>query len=140
MRPFTHDIVMTEFDRRRLEGMLQLLRERSGVDPWNLHALELELGRARVVPPERVPPTVVTMNTRVRLCDLESGEQLVVSLAFPAARASNDSSVSVLSPLGLALLGCREGDVMEWQTQQGLRRLRVDAVIYQPEAEGHFFA
>lgn len=139
MRPFTHDIVVTEFDRRRLEGMLQVLRKRSGVDAWNLDALEVELGRARVVPPERVPPTVVTMNSRVRLCDLDSGARIVVSLVFPARRAGQASSVPVLSPMGLALLGCREGDVMEWPTQEGLHRLRVDAVLYQPEAEGDFF-
>jgi len=139
MKPFTHDIVLTEFDRRRLEGMLQFLRKRSGIDPWNLATLELELGRARIVPPDRVPPTVVTMNSRVRLRDLDSGDQISVALVFPAGRTSNDSSVPVLSPLGLALLGCREGDVMEWRTQEGLRRLRVDAVIYQPEAEGDFF-
>ena len=138
MTPFTHDIVLTEFDRRRLEGMLQLLRKRSGIDPWTLRALEAELGRARIVPPERVPPTVVTMNSRVRLRDLDSGDQIVVSLVFPAARTSNDSSVPVLAPLGLALLGCREGDVMEWTTQEGPRRLRIDAVVYQPEAVGDF--
>jgi len=138
MRPFTHDIVLTEFDRRRLQGMLQVLRERSGIDAWNLDALELELGRARVVPPERVPPTVVTMNSRARLRDLESGAVIAVSLVFPAGRASSESSVPVLSPLGLALLGCREGDVMEWRTEQGLRRLCIDAVIYQPEADGKF--
>jgi regulator of nucleoside diphosphate kinase len=139
MRPFTHEIVLTKFDHRRLKGMLQVLRRRSGVDPWNLNALEVELGRARIVPPESVPPTVVTMNSRVRLRDLDSGDQIAVSLVFPAARASNASSVPVLSPLGLALLGCCEGDLMEWPTQEGARRLRVESVIYQPEAQGDFF-
>jgi regulator of nucleoside diphosphate kinase len=139
MRPFTHDIVLTEFDRRRLEGMLQLLRKRSDIDAWNLDALEIELRRARVVPPERVPATVVTMNSRVRLRDLDSGAQMVVSLVFPTRRTWNESSVPVLSPLGLALLGCREGDVMEWPTQEGLHRLCVDALLYQPEAEGNFY-
>lgn len=140
MRPCTHDIVLTEFDHRRLEGMLQFFRKRSGIDAWNLDALEFELGRACVVPPEQVPTTVVTMNSRVRLRDLDSGAPLVVSLVFPTGRASHASRVPVLSPLGLALLGCREGDVMEWRTQEGLRRLRLDAVLYQPEAEGDFFA
>lgn len=139
MRPFTHDIVLTSFDHRRLAGMLELLRKRSGVDAWNLDALEVELGRARVVPSERVPATVVTMNSRVRLRDLDSGAEIVVSLVFPAERLWNDGVVPVLSPLGLGLLGCREGDVMEWRTQEGLRRLRLDAVIYQPEAEGNFY-
>ena len=139
MRPLTHDIILTEFDRRRLKGLVQVLRQRSGVNPWNLDALELELGRAQVVPAEQVPSTVVTMNSRVRLLDLDSGDAIAVSLVFPSRPASEDASVPVLSPLGLALLGCREGDVMEWRMHDGLRRLRVDSVLYQPEAAGDFF-
>ena len=140
MRPLTHDILLTEFDRRRLDGLLRVLRERSTVNPWNLDALELELGRAQVVTPERVPSNVVTMNSRVSLLDLDSGARTLVSLVFPDSQAHDASSVPVLSPLGLALLGCREGDVMAWQTADGPRRLRVDSVVYQPEAAGHYFA
>ena len=128
-----------EFDHRRLRGMLQLLRARSGANDWNLDALEMELGRAHVVPREQVPATVVTMNSRVRVRDLDNGDQLVVSLVFPADRSASGSNVPVLSPLGLALLGCREGDIMEWTTPEGRRRLRLEAVIYQPEAQGEFF-
>ena len=79
------------------------------------------------------------MNSRVRLLDLDSGDAIAVSLAFPSGPAAQDASVPVLSPLGLALLGCREGDVMEWRMPDGLRRLRVDSVLYQPEAAGDFF-
>ncbi|HEX6241261.1 MAG TPA: GreA/GreB family elongation factor, partial [Polyangiales bacterium] len=139
MRPFTQHIVMTEFDRHRLQGMLHVLRKRSGVNAWSLDALETELARAHVVSPQQIPATVVTMNSRVRLRDLDTGVVLVVALAFPAGGAAQDASVPVLSPLGLALLGCREGDVMEWRTRQGPRRLRVDAVVYQPEAAGDYF-
>src|SRR4051794_33109280 len=105
MRPLTHDIVLTQFDRRRLEGLLQVFRRRSGVDVWNLDALELELGRARVVPAERMPANVITMNSRVRLLDLDSGDRTAVSLVFPDAQVEDDSRVPVLSQLGLALLG-----------------------------------
>ena len=139
MRPLTHDIVLTQFDRRRLEGLLQVFRRRSGVDVWNLDALELELGRARVVPAERMPSNVITMNSRVRLLDLDSGDRTAVSLVFPDAQVEDDSRVPVLSQLGLSLLGCREGDVLAWQTEDGPRRLRIESVIYQPEAAGHYF-
>ena len=139
MRPLTHDIVLTQFDRRRLEGLLQVFRRRSGVDAWNLDALELELGRARVVPAERMPANVITMNSRVRLLDLDSGDRTAVSLVFPDAQVEDDSRVPVLSQLGLALLGCREGDVLTWQTPDGPHRLRIESVIYQPEAAGHYF-
>lgn len=139
MRPLTHEILLTEFDRRRLQGLLHVLRKRSGIDAWSLDALELELERAQIVPPERVPSDVVTMNSRVCLLDVESGARTTVSLVFPDTQATDASRVPVLSPLGLALLGCRVGDVMTWQTTQGLRRLRVDSVVYQPEAAGEFF-
>jgi regulator of nucleoside diphosphate kinase len=140
MRPLAQDILLTEFDRRRLQGLLQVLRKRSAVDLWNLDALELELARAEVVAPECVPPNVVTMNSRVRLLDLDSGERTSVSLVFPDAAPNDGVNVPVLSPLGLALLGCREGDVMAWPTPEGMRKLSLERVIYQPEAAGHYFS
>jgi len=73
------------------------------------------------------------------LLDLESGDRTAVSLVFPDAQVDDDSRVPVLSQLGLALLGCREGDVLAWQTRDGPRRLRIESVIYQPEAAGHYF-
>jgi regulator of nucleoside diphosphate kinase len=140
MRPLTHDIMLTEFDRNRLEGLLRVMRARSGIDPWNLDALELELKRARIVPIERMPANVVTMNSRVSLLDLDSGERTSMSLVFPYAAAHDHVNVPVLSPLGLALLGCREGDVLAWNTSEGPRRLRIECVVYQPEAAGDFAA
>jgi regulator of nucleoside diphosphate kinase len=140
MRPFRNDIVLTDFDHRRLRGMLQYLRTRSSVNEWNLDALEMELRRAHVVPPEHVPSNVVTLNSRVRLCDVDTGDELVVSLTFSSDGRAFGANVPVLSPLGLALLGCREGDVMAWPTPDRPCRLRIDAVIDQPEAQGNFFA
>lgn len=139
MKPLTHPIVMTEFDWRRLRGLLRILRERSSVDVTNLNALELELERAQVVPADRVPSNVVTMNSRVMLVDSDGEHRTSVSLVFPDAPACEGSGVPVLSPLGLALLGCREGDEMVWPTRNGERRIRLERVIYQPEALGHYF-
>lgn len=138
MKPLTHDIVMTDFDWRRLRGLLRILRERSSVDVNNLNALELELERARVVPAERVPSNVVTMNSRVTLLDADGDHRTSVALVFPDSPASEGSGVPVLSPLGLALLGCREGDEMVWPTRNGVRRIRLERVTYQPEALGHY--
>jgi regulator of nucleoside diphosphate kinase len=139
-RPLTHPIVLTNFDRNRLRNLLALFRERSSVVGSCLDALDHELARARIVPASEVPPDVVTMNSRVSLCDLESGERSTVSLVFPRARDTGDDAVPVLSPLGLALLGCRAGHVLSWDTPDGLRTLLIERVAYQPEAAGlyHF--
>ena len=141
MRPFTNKTLITEFDQRRLKGLLSGVRKRSGVDAWRLTALELELERAEVVSPLEVPSGVVTMNSRVRLLDLDTGERTYVALVFPDATSTGPGTdVPVLSPLGLALLGARAGEVMEWPLPTGQRRLRVEDIVYQPEAAGHFFS
>jgi regulator of nucleoside diphosphate kinase len=138
MRPLTHDIVLTQFDHRRLKGMVNLFRTRSSVDPCSLDALELELERAQTVPPHAVPSDVVTMNSKVILCDLATGARGRVTLVFPDARAPHGQRVPVLSPLGLALLGCRVGHVLEFFSLGGPRKLCIEAVEYQPEAAGNF--
>lgn len=140
MRLLTHETVLTEFDRQRLRGLLQVLRKRSAVDASNLDALKLELERAQVVPPERLPADVVSMNSRVTLLDVDRRDQTTFALVFPDAPNNDGAALPVLSPLGLALLGCREGDEMEWPTREGTRRLRVERVMYQPEAAGDYFS
>jgi regulator of nucleoside diphosphate kinase len=74
------------------------------------------------------------MNSEVALRDLDTGEELVLTLVFPAAANAEARRVSVLAPLGTAVLGYRARDVIEWQVPGGMRRLRVERVLYQPEA------
>jgi regulator of nucleoside diphosphate kinase len=84
---------------------------------------------------EPVPADVVTMNSEVRLMDLDSGETKVYTLVFPS-QARSKNAVSVLAPIGTAILGYRVGSVIEWRVPRGVRRLKVLAVLYQPEAAG----
>lgn len=140
MEAATSKIILSQFDRRRLEGLLRVFRQRPEVDPYHLYALERELARAEVVSTDAMPAGVVTMNSRVALRDPESGAWLEVCLAFPGSGAGRrELSVPVLSPLGVALLGRRVGDVLEWNTAEGPRRFCIERLLYQPEAEGHHF-
>jgi regulator of nucleoside diphosphate kinase len=139
MKAPAHDVVITDFDRRRLQGLLQVLRSRSGINSWNLDALELGLKRARTVAADAVPSDVVTMNSKVTLRDQATGECLTVTLVFPDASAQDRQRLPVLSPLGLALLGCRVGNVLEHKTSGGLRHLVIEKLEFQPEAKGNYF-
>jgi regulator of nucleoside diphosphate kinase len=132
-----HPIVMTDFDFRRLEQLCELLRERAA-GPASLQALEEELSRADVVAQQRVPAGVVTMNSEVLISDLDTGEQRSVKLVFPGRAGSDAACVSVLAPMGMALLGCREHEELSCSTPFRQRRLRIDRVLYQPEAAGDF--
>lgn len=135
----THDIVLTHFDHTRLQGLLRVLRKRSGVNSWNLDALELGLTHARTVAPDAIPSDVVTMNSKVTLRDVATSECVSLTLVFPDACARDGQRVPVLSPLGLALLGCRVGDVVEHSKPGGPQRLLIERLEYQPEARGNFF-
>jgi regulator of nucleoside diphosphate kinase len=74
------------------------------------------------------------MNSRVCFIDLDTGEEMICSLVFPGEADIEQHKLSVLAPIGIALLGYRAGDTLEWKVPAGLRRLKVKEVLYQPEA------
>ena len=129
-------LIISELDRQRLEALIDSDRTASRVREDYLATLEAELGRARVVPAGKVPPDVVTMNSVVRLRDLDSDETEEYELVYPADADMAHNRISVLAPIGTAILGYRLGDVVEWPVPAGLRRLRVEEVLYQPEGAG----
>jgi len=126
-------IYITDDDCERLRRLIAGRRGVYSIDQEYLDVLEQELDRAEVVEPGAIPRDVVTMNSKVRLKDLDSGETREYRLIFPAENRTDDS-VSVLAPIGTAMLGYRVGDVIQWQVPKGTRRLKVMQVIEQPEA------
>lgn len=125
-------IFMTKHDHERLSGMLA----NHAVGREDLKKLEEELDRAEIVDVRELPPDVVTMHSVVRLRDLDSGELRTYRLVYPSEAGRGEASLSVLAPIGTALLGYRSGDTIEWAVPRGMRRLQVLEVLYQPEAAG----
>jgi len=130
-------IFITQFDKDRL---LELIRvaEDFGTGRQDLRDLREELERATLVPSEDIPASVVTMNSRVVLRDVDSEQPMTVSLVFPADADASAGAISVLAPVGTAILGYSETDIVEWPVPAGMRRIRVEKVLYQPEAAGDF--
>ena len=125
-------IRVSRFDLERLERLL----EKVGPRP-ELERLRDELDRAEVIEPSDVPPNVVTMNSRIRFADEETGEESEISLVFPRHADTEQGRISILAPVGPALLGLSVGATIEWPVPEGrTRRLRVVAIAYQPEAAG----
>jgi len=132
-------IYITTSDYHRLSGLIEMSRERNGdADREYLDQLEEELGRAELISPEEIPADVITMRSKVSLKDLKSGQTVMYSLVFPSEANSNEGHISVLAPIGTALLGNRSGDVVESKVPSGLRRLKVKEILYQPEAAGNY--
>ena len=131
-------IYVTEPDYQRLSGLIEVTREHNGVDREYLNKLEAELDRAEIVDPKQIPADVVTMRSKVRLKDLVSGEANTYSLVFPKEANFTEGKISILAPIGTAILGYKTGDTIEWPVPSGVRRLRVDKILYQPEAAGNY--
>lgn len=127
-------IYITEEDFERLEGLLAGAMRQGGRDQENVTRLAAELDRANVVPGDTIPADVVTMDSEVVLRNLDTGEEMVFTVVFPGKANVEQRRLSVLAPLGAAVLGYRAGDVIEWQVPGGVRRLKVEKVLFQPEA------
>ena len=127
-------IEISEPNARVLRG---LLRARNGAthDQEHLNDLRVELDRALVLDPSRLSPSVVTMHAAVRVRDLESGHRQKLTLVSPSEANVSAGRISVLAPLGTALLGYRQGDVVEWVMPGGLRRLLIEEVRQQPATD-----
>jgi regulator of nucleoside diphosphate kinase len=122
-----HPIVISEIDAARLRDLLAM-RARSERDQDHLEELAAELERARIAGAEDVPADVITIHTRVEVLDLESGERRELTLVLPRESDAAAGRISVLAPLGTALLGYRAGDEVEWLMPGGLRRMRIERV------------
>ncbi|HET8720828.1 MAG TPA: nucleoside diphosphate kinase regulator [Nitrospira sp.] len=130
------DIYITDYDLTRLRELLGVGISFGNRDRQSLEALQGELDRAHIVEPQDVPRDVVTMNSRVLLTDVETNEEQVYTVVFPSDANVEQRKISILAPIGTAILGYRVGDTVEWPVPGGMRRLRIDEVLYQPEAAG----
>lgn len=134
MRP--KDIVVTEADYGRLQRLIESSRQFRSRDAEHLEMLEQELERALVVKVGEVRHDVVTMNSEVRIKDLNSGHEVTYQIVFPRDADIAKNRISVLAPIGTALLGYSAGSIVELQAPSGMRRFRILDVGYQPEAAG----
>jgi regulator of nucleoside diphosphate kinase len=126
-------LVITETNMERLRHLLESAKKFLSRDRQYLNDLEEELDNAEVVPANQVPGDVVTMNSTVRVKDLDAGLDLTYTLVFPRDANYNEHKISVFAPIGTALLGYRRGDVIEWKVPAGRKRLKVEEILYQPE-------
>ncbi|WP_263143944.1 nucleoside diphosphate kinase regulator [Pseudomonas sp. RIT-PI-AD] len=127
-------ITITRLDLQRLERLLDSLETYGPA----AEALEAELARAQVVGHDEVPPGVVTMNSRVHCREENNGKDYHLTLVYPQD-AGAEGTVSILAPVGCALLGLSVGQHIDWPAPSGKAlRLTLLAVEYQPEAAGEY--
>ncbi|WP_299708364.1 nucleoside diphosphate kinase regulator [uncultured Pontibacter sp.] len=130
-------IYLTEQDYKRLVDLVQQQRQGAGAHA-NIAKLGEELKRAKRVASEEIPAEVVTMNSSVLLRDLKSGNAMEITLVYPKDADVSARKISILAPVGTAIIGCKEGDKVEWPVPSGTINYKIEKVTFQPEASGNF--
>lgn len=104
----------------------------------DLSRLEDDLATCRIVTPEEMPANIVTLHSKVKYLDLESNKERVVTLVFPSNADISKGRISIVVPLGAAILGRAEGDIVSLKVFGGTMTIRIEEVLYQPEAAGDY--
>ncbi|MBF6022932.1 nucleoside diphosphate kinase regulator [Lysobacter niastensis] len=129
-------LLLSRLDVERIEALL----DQPAVEGIDTTALQAELNRAEVIEPAQMPSDVITMNStaRFRIADGQhgAGEERELTLVYPRDADGSPDKVSILAPVGSALLGLRVGDEIEWPSPGGTLRLQVLSIRYQPESAG----
>jgi len=125
-------IYIIDRDKEQLKRLIRDARLSGSEHEKCLKDLEEELNRAKVVKSKDIPEDIIRMNTRVRLKDLDTGEEMIYLLVFPENADADENKISIFSPVGTALIGYKVGDIIEFKVPAGLRKLKVEEVLYQP--------
>ncbi|RPI04798.1 MAG: nucleoside diphosphate kinase regulator [Ignavibacteriae bacterium] len=136
MKTTQRQIYITDSDHKRLTALLGSQNMQNGTHKEFLNNLRRELDRARVVPSEDIPEDVVTMHSQAILTDLNTGEKVECTLVFPGNADFDKNKISILAPVGTAIIGCRVKDIIDFEVPAGRTRLRIERILYQPEAAG----
>lgn len=127
-------IYITKTDKDRLGAVIS-----STASTENIKGLEEELERANIVRSEDVPSDVVTMNSKVSFKDVDTGKESQIVLVYPQDADVDQDRISILAPVGSALIGLKIGDEIEWPVPSGKTRLlQITEIFFQPEAAGQF--
>jgi regulator of nucleoside diphosphate kinase len=129
-------IIISKEDHERLESLFSSGFAAAFDDKPYLQSLRGELDIAQIVSPDKVSPDVVTMNSTVRLRDVRSKVVEAYTLVYPEDANIAEGKLSVLAPIGTAILGYRVGDVVRWQVPSGVIRIQIEELVFQPERDG----
>ncbi|NMA25286.1 MAG: nucleoside diphosphate kinase regulator [Clostridiales bacterium] len=130
------DIFITKADKAKLKEIIEAELKSSHMLDKSMKKLDEEINNANVVDSDMIPRDVITMNSRVVLHLNE--EDIEASLVYPEEADWSAGKLSILSPIGTAILGYREGDSVEWEVPSGKTEIKIKKVIYQPEASGDY--
>lgn len=131
-------LIINSLDYARIKKCISDAKLFKSVSSAEAEKLLKELNAAQIVEPEAIPANVVTMNSIVKLSFLNNNKQIQFQIVYPENANIKENKISIFSPIATALIGYKTGDEIEWIVPAGLTKIRIDEIIYQPEAAGDF--
>jgi len=132
------EIILSSLDVSRIRKSIEEAIRKKSIGQNEASTLANELLSAKIVEPEKIPGNIVTMNSIVKVSFLNTKKTLQIQIVYPENANFRENRISILSPVATALIGYKVSDEIEWIVPSGLTRLRIDEIIYQPEAAGDF--
>ncbi|MCC7233198.1 MAG: nucleoside diphosphate kinase regulator [Bacteroidia bacterium] len=132
------NLIINSLDYARIKKCINDARQFKSISGIDAEKLMKELDSAKVVTPEEIPANVVTMNSIVRLSFMNNQTQVQFQIVYPDQANIKENKISIFSPIATALIGYKVKDEIEWIVPAGLTKLKIDEIVYQPEASGHY--
>ena len=131
-------LIINRLDYARIRKCIFDAKQFKSISNAEAEKLIKELDSADIVEPEAIPSNVVTMNSIVRLNFLDSNKHVQFQIVYPEMANVKENKISIFSPIATALIGYQVGDEIEWIVPAGLTKIKIDEIVYQPEAAGEF--
>lgn len=132
-------VILSKLDFMRIMDSIKEGRRNNSITIQEADSLLKELRSAEVVDPHEIPADIVTMNTVVKFSFLKTNKTVVFQIVYPDKANIKENKVSIFSSIATALIGYKVSDEIEWMTPSGLTKIRIDEIIYQPEAAGQYY-
>ncbi|HNQ82370.1 MAG TPA: nucleoside diphosphate kinase regulator [Bacteroidales bacterium] len=131
-------LIINKLDYARIRKSIEDARQFKSISSIDAEKLMNELNSAEIVEPEAIPSNVVTMNSIVKISFLNNDKQIQFQIVYPSKANIKENKISIFSPIATALIGYKVKDEIEWIVPAGLTKIRIDEIIYQPEAAGEY--
>ncbi|MFZ2340334.1 MAG: nucleoside diphosphate kinase regulator [Bacteroidales bacterium] len=131
-------ITLSRVDHARILKRIEKAKFSGTINPAEAGKLLNELGNASIVEPMEMPADVVTMNSEVKISFANTKKTVVFKIVYPDQANIKENKISIFSPIATALIGYRVSDEIEWVVPAGLTRIRIEEILYQPEAAGDY--
>jgi regulator of nucleoside diphosphate kinase len=131
-----NEIILTEVDYLRLNSLIFRLLDVRNQDIRELNFLNIKIKTAKKIAPKKIKSDLVTMDSSLEVTFLDAGKTIGLKLVYPQIANYEDGLISVLSPLGCALLGAKVGDSISYRISGGTQTVRIEKILSQPEANG----